>query len=272
MNGVIELTLENFQQVVVQGSMERPVVVYFWGEWAAPCKEMTPILNKLSSEMNFVLATVDAEKDQQIATYFRITNVPDIRIFSQGQMVDAIQGTLTETSLRKRLGKHFLSPADLALIEAETLLQQGNPTAALPLLDQLLAADPTSKKVLYSKAKALVDLDRSEEARTILSSFQEGDDFFREAKALGELMAFHQVCARPATSDPVEQAYRNACAQALRGDYHAALDGLLAIVATNPKWSEEAARKSMLTLFGVMGAKHELTWEYRAKLNSLLFV
>ena len=272
MNRIVELTLENFQEIAVQGSMERPVVIEFYSERSQASKQMGLALATLSKEMNFVLGRVDTDKDQQIAGYFRVTSIPDARVVSQGQMVEAIQGALTEPLLRKRLAKHFLSPTDLLLIEAESLLQQGLPDAALPIIEELLAASPTSKKLQYCKSKALVDLGRGEDARTLLNGFHEGDDFFREARALSELMAFHIVCSQAPSSDPVEQSYRNACSQALQGEYRAALDELLVLVETQPKWNEGAARKAMLTLFGVMGAKHELTWEYRAKLNRILFI
>lgn len=272
MSSTIDVTLENFEEVVIQGSLERPVVVDFWANWCAPCKQLGPVLERLSQEMDFVLAKVDTEKNQQLAAYFRISSIPDIRVFAQGQMVDALQGALPEAQLRKALGKHFLSEADKTLLEAENLLQQGQAEAALPLIDSLLQAKPSDKKVLYCKAKAMVDLGQTDAAKDLLRQFGEGDDFFREAKALGELMEFHQECARKDIADPTGIAYQQACALALQGQYRESLEGFLAIVQSQKNWRDGAARKAMLTLFGVLGAKHELTWEYRSRLNTILFI
>lgn len=272
MSSVIDVTLENFEDVVIHGSMERPVVVDFWANWCAPCKQLGPLLEKLSQELQFVLAKVDTEANQQLAAYFRISSIPDIRIFSQGQMVDSIQGALPESQLRKVLGKHFLSEADKAILEIESFLQQGHPDRALPLIETLLQEKPTEKKVLYCKAKAFVDLGKTDDAKAILQLFHEGDDFFREAKALAELMDFHQECARKDVTDPTGISYQSACALALQGQYREAMEGFLTIVQSQKGWRDDAARKALLTLFGVLGAKHELTWEFRARLNTILFI
>lgn len=272
MSKSIELTLENFEAEVVVASQERPVVIDFWAEWCAPCKQLTPILEKLSQEMNFVLARIDVEKNQQLASYFQVQSIPDVRVVSKGRIADTIQGVLPEAQLRKKLSRHFLSPEALALLEADQLVQQGQPEAALELLAPLLAHAPNDRKVQYCQAKALVDLRRSDEAKGILEQFREGDDFYRDAKSLLELMAFHVILAAPATDDPIEAIYRASCQHALDGNATMALEGFLEILKTQKNWQDDAARKAMLTLFGVLGPKHELTWTYRSKLNTLLFV
>ena len=143
---------------------------------------------------------------------------------------------------------------------------------ALDSVEAILAHVPANKKALYLKAKMLVNLDRIDEAKAVLAGFSEGDDKYREAKALAELMAFQQECARTDLKTPLELAYRDACAEALQGNYQAALDGFAAIVMEQRNWRDEAAHKAMVTLFGVLGPKHPLTWEYRAKLNTLVFI
>jgi putative thioredoxin len=272
MSATIEVTLENFEDTVIHGSMERPVVVEFFLVGGRPGSPQGPNLELLSREMDFVLARIDVEKNQQLAAHFRLTALPDLRVFSKGKMVDMVTGSVTEVALRKRLSKFFLSEFDLALLEAESLLQQGNTDLAMPILDQLLSQKPTDKKVLYCKAKALVDSGSTEDAKAILRQFSEGDDFFREAKALGELMDFHQECAKKDITDPIDLQYQNACGFALQGQYREALEDFLQITQANKNWRDGAARKAMLTLFGVLGPKHELTWEYRSKLNTVLFI
>ena len=157
MSAVIEITLENFEDVVVNGSMEKPLVVEFTSPRSAACKQVGDILEILSREMDFTLARVNIDQNQQIASYFRLTTVPDVRVLSQGKTIDILSGSLNEKQLRKSLSRHFLSPEDLALIEVETFLQQGQTQNALELLEPLLARRPADKKLLYCKAKALVD-------------------------------------------------------------------------------------------------------------------
>jgi len=272
MGSMVDITLENFEATAIQGSMQRAVVMLFWSARGPAGTQLNTSLERLSKEMDFTLAKVEVEPNEQIASYFRLTEVPSIRIILKGQIAASIPGNATETQIRTGLAKYFLSEDDLALIEAEHLVQQGIPEQAMPILDVLLTTKPANKKALYCKAKALVDLNKTEDALQILVQFSEGDDFFREAKALKELMAFHQECSRKDLQTPSELAYRDACALALAGQYREALEGFLALFAQEKTWREDAARKAMLTLFGVLGPKHELTWEYRSRLNSLLFI
>ncbi|HSQ42560.1 MAG TPA: tetratricopeptide repeat protein [Fibrobacteraceae bacterium] len=269
---MVEVTVENFEDVVIRGSGERAVVVDFWAEWCGPCKQLGPVLEKLSQEMDFVLAKVDTEKNQELASYFRLSSIPDVRVFFQGKMVDAMQGALAESQLRKRLARFFLSPEELALQEIETLLNQGQSQQALDALAPILASQPGNRKAQYYQAKALLGTGDETGVKAILQGFSEGDDFFREAKALGDLMAFHQEVARKDLSDPTEIEYQQACALALQGQHREALEAFLQIAETRTNWRDGAARKAMLTLFGVLGPKHELTWEFRSRLNTLLFI
>jgi len=272
MSATIDITLDNFEDVVIQGSMERPIVVEFTSPRSPACKQVGTILESLSRQMDFTLARVDIDQNPQIGTYFRLTTVPDVRVLSQGKIIDTLSGSLNEAQLRKSLSRHFLSAEDLAFIDIEALLQQGQNAEALALLDPLLATRPMDKKLLYCKAKAFVDMGETEKARSILSDFNDGDDFYREAKALAELMAFHQEVARKDLSDPVDLRFQESCRVALEGNYRTAMDGFLEIVQNHRLWRDDAARKALLTLFGVLGPKHELTWEYRSKLNTILFI
>jgi putative thioredoxin len=271
---VVDVTLANFEQVVIEGSAERPVVVEFWASWSAPCKTVGTLLETLSGELDFVLAKVNAEipDNQQLAAYLRVTSIPDIRVFQGGQMVDAIQGALPEAQLRKRIAKFFLSEEDQLLLAAEAALEQGSAAEALQVFDSLASTRPDDRKLRYLRAKALVSLGRGDEAKVILAAFVESDDHYRAARSLLELMDFHAEAARVDTVDSAGLAYRAACKLAAAADYRAALDAFLAQVMENPAVKESPARKAMLTLFGVLGPKHELTWEYRARLNILVFI
>lgn len=272
MSSIVHVTLENFEETVIHGSMQRPVIVEFIAEWNPQSKQQALITEKLSKELDFTLARIDVDQNQQLVAHFRLSALPDIRVFSKGKMVDFITGVVTEEACRKRLSRHFLSEFDLALIQAETLQHQGKPMESIQLLDTLLLEKPNDRKVLYSKAKALVDTNATEQAKAILALFQEGDDFFREARSLSQLMDFHQVLSQKDLTDATDLAYQKACGEALGGAYQQALDGFLAIVQSQPNWKNGQAKNAMLTLFGVLGPKHALTWEYRAKLNTILFV
>lgn len=269
----MEVTLQNFEEVVVRGSMQRPVVVDFWASWCAPCKALGPVLEKLSVEMNFVLAKVNTETNQKLAEYFRISSIPDVRVFNQGKMVDSFQGALPESQIRQILARHCLSEIDALLLEVEAQVTAGNGAAAIGILEDTLAAHPTDKKIRYWLARCHLSAGNSDQTLSLLNEFREGDDFYRQARSLVDLMAFYSECARKDNpTEPMAKSYKDNCCLAANGDHKAALEGFLAMVSQDKAWNDEAARKAMITLFDVLGAKHEWTWEYRSRLNRILFV
>src|SRR6476661_7706909 len=116
---VFDATAENFQDAVLQRSLQVPVVVDFWAEWCGPCKTLGPILEKLAAEYNgaFLLAKVDVDKEQQLAAAFQVRSIPTVFLVKDGQLVDGFPGALPEGQLREFLKSHGIEPAE-ALTEA----------------------------------------------------------------------------------------------------------------------------------------------------------
>ena len=95
---VVTLTAENFQQVVIDGSFERPVLVDFWADWCAPCRALMPLLGKLAEDYGgqFLLGKLDTEAERELAAQFGIRSLPTVQLFKDGQMVDQFMGALPE--------------------------------------------------------------------------------------------------------------------------------------------------------------------------------
>jgi len=249
---IIQTDIETFEQIVINGSAEKAIAVAF---------EASPALEKLAGELKFTIAKLDPEdpNNQQLAAYLRISAITDIRIFKNKQMVASINGTLPEAELKKQLLPFFLTEEDSLLLNAEEALNLGQASAAIKILQKL---NVSNKKVCYLLAKAKTISGKKEEAKTLLQSIKEGDDFYNEAKSLLELMEFYED-ANP----PYDKAYKLAS----QNKYKEALDCFLELIE-NKQDSEGKAKKAMITLFSVLGPKHELTWEYRAKLNRLIYI
>ena len=103
-------------------------------------------------------------------------------------------------------------------------------------------------------------------------SAAEADDEFKTARSLLELLEFHAEAAKTDIEGIEAQIYHEASVLASQNEYKMALSRFLDLAQVNKSWNDEAASKAMLTLFGVLGPKHELTWEFRARLNTILFV
>lgn len=270
----INITTENFETAVITPSMDRPVVLTFTSSRYQECAQQVSILEELSGELKFTLGAInlDDQQNAQFIQIFRISGLPYTCVVSQGENADVIQGVATEKALKERLAKFFVSEEEKLKIAIAEALENKDYDYAIPLLDEALQKTPDDKKLKLLQAKVYVGLGDTEKAKNLLSSFTAADDEFNEAKSLLDLLDF---CVEAAKKDSVEGLaadYREACTLAVAGDYKAALQAFLGIVAADKTWNDEAARKAMMTLFGVLGPKHALTWEFRAKLNTQLFI
>jgi len=252
---IIQINIETFEQVVINGSAEKPIAVAF---------EISRALEKLSNELKFTIAKLDPEdpNNQPLAGYLQMRALSDVRVFKNKQMVGGADGNLPEDELKKLLQPFFFSEEEIQLNNAEEALNLGQTSAAMKILQKLFENNPSDKKACYLLAKAKTMSGKREEAKTILQSIKETDNFYNESKALLELMDFYEEAA-----PPYDKAYKLAS----QSKYAEALSSFLEIIE-NKQDSEGKAKKAMLTLFSVLGSKHELTWEYRAKLNRLIFV
>jgi len=252
---VIKINLENFEQLVINGSVEQAIAVAF---------EVSPALEKLSGELKFTVAKLDPEdpNNQSFASYLQLRSLSDIRIFKNKQLIGDADGSLPESELKKQLQPFFLSEEDALLLNAEDALNLGQTSAALKILQKLFEKNPGDKKVCYLFAKAKTMSGKMEEAKSILQTIKETDDFHKEAKSLLDLMEFYESTAPP---------YDNAYKLASQNKYKEAMECFLEIIE-NRQDAEGKAKKGMITLFSVLGPKHELTWEYRAKLNRLIYI
>ncbi len=102
---VIDVTTENFQAEVIDRSMQVPVVLDLWAEWCGPCKQLSPILEKLAADDGgrWVLAKVDVDAEQQIAAAFQVQSIPSVFAVIAGQPVPLFQGAYPEAQIRQIL-------------------------------------------------------------------------------------------------------------------------------------------------------------------------
>lgn len=274
MSQIIDITLENFDSTIMGPSKERPVVLHFFSSRYPECASFAALLEKEAASLDFTLGTVnlDIPENNQFIQVFRVQSLPDVRIISDGQIVDAIAGVMPEDKLRARLEKFFLSDEKKAFLEIESLIEQKLWDEALPLIESVLKEKPKDKPAFLLKAKALLGQGHVDLAKEILEQFTSTDDEYATARSFLALIDFHVEVAKTEVQGEDAQIYHEASLFAVQSEYKKALQRFLDLVQKNKDWNDGAASKAMLTLFGVLGPKHELTWEYRSKLNTILFI
>ena len=280
---IIELTQENFQQIVIQGSAARPVLVDFWADWCAPCRSLMPILAKLADEYQgkFLLAKLNTEEQRELAARFGIRSLPTVKLFRNGQPVDEFMGALPESEIRAFLERHIPREADLLLNQADRLLLQGDATQAGELLEQARRMDPEYPRVRIAYARYKATLGELAEAERLLTELpldvQMKPDvvsmlarihFDRTAQESAPAATLQQTLERePANSEAL---YQLASHRIMENNYAEALELLLTLMQKDRQYGDDAGRKGMLQVFEMLGNEGDLVKRYRSRMFNIL--
>lgn len=275
----------DFQEKVLAASHQAPVLVDFWAEWCAPCRILKPILEKLAAEYGgrFILAKLNSDQNQELAARYGVRGIPNVKAFVDGQMVDEFTGALPEAQIRAFIDGLLPSPAEPLRLAAREARARGDAEVACSLLTDALQLDPANETVLLDLAEIHIDTQRIEAARAILDALEHRA---KETARLGALQARLKLVAAGAGADPAALAARIAAhagdldarlqlahVLALAHDYRPALEQLLEIVRRDRQWQDQAARKTMLDLFTLLGGNaqyDDLVREFRIQLARTL--
>ena len=280
---IAEITADNYQQIVIEGSMQVPVLVDFWAEWCQPCKTLMPMLAKLADEYQgkFILAKIDTEQHQELAAQFGIRSIPTVKLFKNGQPVDEFSGALPEEQVRQFLDQHIPRESDRVVAQAQQQLLQGDPDAALALLAQAQAEDPANHNISVALAQTFAAIGDTESAETVLrklpEEIQQREDviqllrqlhFDSLSRGIPEQAVLEQRLG--ADENDSEARFQLATHMINKQQYEAALELLLVLMRKDRQYEDDAARKAMLEIFELLG-DDPLVSRYRSKMMSLIY-
>ena len=283
-----ETTTQAFIKDVIEESKRQPVLVDFWAPWCGPCKQLTPIIEKVvkAAKGKVKLAKMNIDEHPAIPGQMGIQSIPAVIAFVNGQPADGFMGALPEAQVvafLERLTKDKIGGEDKDLLKtADAALAAGDAAHAAEIYAQVLAADSANIAALAGLARCYVLTGATEQARQTLALVPEAKrndaavaaaraalELAEQAKSVGPLDELERKLA----ANPLDQQARFDLAVALNASNKRAnaANHLLDIVKRDRKWNEDGARKQLVQFFEAWGPTDEATVEGRKRLSSILF-
>lgn len=280
----------DFPTLVIQRSYQTPVLVDFWAPWCAPCRMLSPILERLADDYagKLFVAKVNTDTEPELARQYQIRGIPAVKLFRNGEVVGELVGVQPESTIRALIDRFAPNEIDASIERAAALGKAGQTADAVALLREALDKDATNDRAKIALAQLLCgqtpsgDIQaRLQECAKLLDSLSVQSAGSPDVERLRLRLDLWRVVAgappraeleRVVAANPgdLRARYQLAAHLALAGDFEAAMEHLLEIVRRDRKFDDDAGRKMLVGMFHLLGNRHPLVTKYRALLSRTL--
>ena len=289
---IIEVITENFMSDVIERSKETPVIVDFWAPWCEPCKQLTPVIEKIIKEKNgnVILAKMNIDESPEVAQQLKIQSIPAVMAFNDGQPVDGFIGVQPEKNIIEFINKisslKNSSSIEENIIAGKKYIDDGDIETAALVFSEILKIEPENISAKSMLARCLLRSGQIDEAEDIINNLppnsESNQDFvsvrsevevFKNAKNNPISNEQEDELRRDIDKNPKNHQIRLDLAKLLlaKGENENAISELLKIIEFDPKWNDGEARKQLIEIFNILGNEDILVIEGRKKLSSMLF-
>tara|TARA_B100000575_G_scaffold57575_1_gene43369 strand:+ start:284 stop:1216 length:933 start_codon:yes stop_codon:yes gene_type:complete len=289
---IIEVITENFMSEVIEKSKETPVIVDFWAPWCEPCKQLTPVIEKIVKEKNgnVILAKMNIDESPEVAQQLKIQSIPAVMAFNDGQPIDGFIGVQPENNIAEFINK-ISSLKNSSTIEENITAgkkyidDEDLETAAL-VFSEILKIEPDNVSAKSLLARCLLRSEQIDEAENIINNLPADAENNQDYVSVrSEVEIVKNAKNNPISNEqeneirgnidknPKNHQLRLELAKLLltKGENENAINELLKIIEFDPKWNEGEARKQLIEIFNILGNENILVTEGRKKLSSMLF-
>ena len=283
-NNIIDVNEADFESKVLEASSNKLVIVDFWAPWCAPCKQLTPILEKIisASPEKILLAKINIDENQQIASQLRIQSIPAVFAFKDQEVVNAFQGVIQETEivkfLEKCLGEKLQNNFQDFYTKIQNLFNDKKFSETKDLLESFIFENSKETKGICMYLESLIALDEIDTTNDFLESLD--DEMLnkdRIKKIIKRINLIKQSGKGPSlealnkelanSPENLDIIFKIADTHFANNEFDNSFETLLKHYPKN----KEKIKSKILNFFDVLGFEHQSTVLYRKKLSSIIF-